>query len=365
VTADVLARKIARRIRAEGPLSVAAFMAMALHDPRNGYYTRRDTIGAQGDFITAPEISQIFGELIGIWCISLWRELDRPDPFVLAELGPGRGVLMADLLRAAASAPDFRRALRLHLVEASAALRSEQDMRLAEFRPVWVSRIEELPDGPMLLVANEFLDALPIRQFVRRAVDWSERMVTLDGENHFVFVDEPPNPVATALVTAPHRTSAQLGSVIEICPAALALAAGLGARFERERGAALFIDYGYFPSAPGATLRALRRHRSIPVLTAPGTADLSAHVDFAAFAAAARAGGADICGPEPQGRYLTALGARVRLAALCANATPTRRQALERGVERLLDPGEMGTLFKAMALLSPGLPAPAGFEHGA
>jgi NADH dehydrogenase [ubiquinone] 1 alpha subcomplex assembly factor 7 len=165
---DRLGQKIARRIRTEGPISVAAYMAMVLHDPVEGYYARRDPIGAQGDFITAPEISQVFGELIGLWCAVVWRQLGRPDPVILAELGPGRGVLIGDLLRAAATMPDFYRALRLHLVEASAHLRAEQQERLAQFGPVWVPRFEDLPDGPMLLVANEFLDALPIRQFVRR-----------------------------------------------------------------------------------------------------------------------------------------------------------------------------------------------------
>src|SRR5262249_9314117 len=190
---DALGRKIARRIRAEGPLSVAAYMAMALHDPEDGYYARYAPIGAQGDFITAPEISQVFGELIGLWCVVVWRQLGRPDPVNLVELGPGRGVLMSDLLRAAATVPDFRRALRLPLVETSAPLRAAQEERLAQFAPVWVPRFEDLPDGSMLLVANEFLDALPIRQFVRHGAHWSERMVTLDRGNRFVFVEGPPS----------------------------------------------------------------------------------------------------------------------------------------------------------------------------
>jgi NADH dehydrogenase [ubiquinone] 1 alpha subcomplex assembly factor 7 len=360
--ADALRRKIAQRIRAEGPLSVAAFMAVALHDPKEGYYARCDPIGKHGDFITAAEISQIFGELIGLWCVHMWRELGRPDPIILAELGPGRGVLMADLLRAAGTAPDFCRALRLHLVEASAVLRAEQEKRLAQFRPVWAERFEALPDGAKLLVANEFLDALPIRQFVRGGVDWCERMVALDEENRFVFVDGPESPAATLLVPAGLRDSIRQGAVLEICPAALALAAGLGACLSRGRGAALFVDYGYFPSAPGPTLRALQRHKPVPVLAEPGTADLSAHVDFAAFAEAGRLGGADIWGPVPQRRFLKALGVEPRLAALCDRATATQRQALQSGVGRLLDPGEMGTLFKAMALTSPGLPPPPGFE---
>jgi SAM-dependent MidA family methyltransferase len=294
----------------------------------------------------------------------VWRQLGRPDPVILAELGPGRGVLIGDLLRAAAIVPDFQRALRLHLVESSAPLRAEQEKCLARFGPIWVPRFEDLPDGPMLLVANEFLDALPVRQFVRRGLRWSERMVTLDNEDRFVFVEGPPSPIARLLIPEGLRDSAQQGAVVEICPAALALAAALGARFSRQAGAALFTDYGYFPSAPGPTLRALHRHRAVSVLSSPGTADLSAHVDFAAFAEAARAGGAETHGPVPQARLLAALGAPERATTLRAGATAGQQRALDSGVERLLDPGGMGTQFKAIALISPRLPPPPGFDTG-
>jgi NADH dehydrogenase [ubiquinone] 1 alpha subcomplex assembly factor 7 len=360
---EAITQKIARRIRAEGPLTVAAYMAMALHDPVGGYYARRGPIGAEGDFTTAPEISQIFGELIGLWCAEQWRRMGRPDPVVLAELGPGRGVLMHDLLRAAGIVPGFHTALRLYLVEASPRLGVEQERRLGHARPVWVTRIEDLPGGPMLLIANEFLDALPIRQFVRGEAHWSEHMVALDPESsgdRLVFIDGPESPAATLLVPASLRHSAP-GTIVEICPAALSVAGALGARFAREPGAALFFDYGYFPSRPGPTLSAVRQHRPVSAIAAPGTADLSAHVDFAAFAEAARAGGAATHGPVPQGRFLLALGAELRLAALSARASPSQRQALESGVKRLLDPGAMGDLFKVMALLSPQLPSPAGF----
>jgi NADH dehydrogenase [ubiquinone] 1 alpha subcomplex assembly factor 7 len=337
-------------------------MAIALHDPEGGYYARPDLIGASGDFTTAPEISQIFGELIGLWCAELWDRMGRPEPVILAELGPGRGVLMADLLRAANSLPEFRRAVRVLLVEASPALRGEQQTRLCRARPEWVSRIEEIPDGPMLLVANEFLDALPIRQFVRGAEGWSERMVGVDPEDRLVFVDGPATPTARLLVPEGLGGGAP-GTIAEVCPAALAVAGTLGARFERQPGAALFIDYGYFPAMPGPTLRAVQRHRPVSALAAPGTADLSAHVDFAAFTEAARAAGAEIHGPVSQGCFLTALGAGLRLATLVAQAAPAQRQALETDLKRLLDPSEMGDLFKAVALVSPGLPSPAGFDR--
>jgi NADH dehydrogenase [ubiquinone] 1 alpha subcomplex assembly factor 7 len=362
LSACALGQKIARRIRAEGPLSVAAYMAMALHDPDDGYYARREPIGAQGDFITAPEISQVFGELIGLWCALVWRRLGGPDPVTLAELGPGRGVLMSDLLRAAATVPDFRRALRLHLVETSTPLREAQQQRLALFAPIWVPRFEDLPEGPLLLIANEFFDALPIRQFVRRDPHWSERMVALDSENRFVFTEGPVSPVTRLLLPNGLRDSAEEGAIVEVSPIAVALATAIGARFSRHSGAALVIDYGYLQSALGATVRALRRHRAVPELAEPGTADLSAHVDFAAFAQAARNGGAEVYGPVPQTRLLTALGVVERAAALRAAAGPSQQQALDRGVERLIDPDGMGTLFKAVALVSPGLPAPPGFD---
>jgi NADH dehydrogenase [ubiquinone] 1 alpha subcomplex assembly factor 7 len=355
-----LAARIAGRIRREGPLSIAAFMAMALHDPESGYYTRHDPLGRAGDFITAPEISQIFGELIGLWCADLWQRIGKPDPVILVELGPGSGALTLDFLRAAATLPEFRRALNLYLVEASPVLRTVQQRRLGAANPVFVASIDDLPPGPLLLVANEFLDALPIRQLVRGRSAWSERVVTLDGANRLVFAEGREDPAANLLVPAALRALPP-GTIVEICPAAAALAASLGERLMREPGAALFVDYGYFPTAPGPTLAAVRRHAPAAVLDDAGSADLSAHVDFAAFAAAARAAGAIVHGPVAQGRFLAARGAEARRRAMSARATPAQRALLDSGLERLLDPAQMGNLFKALALTSPGLPAPAGF----
>jgi len=360
MSAEIVA-KIARRIRAEGPLTVAGFMAIALHDPDGGYYATRNPIGGKGDFTTAPEISQVFGELIGLWCADLWQRMGQPNPVIVAELGPGRGVLSSDLLRAAATVPGFHRALRLYLLELSAGLRHEQEVRLRDAQPLWATQISDLPEGPMLLVANEFLDALPVRQFVRGSKHWSERMVGLDPAGDLVFVDGPETPAATVIVPQSLRSSAP-GTIVEVCPAALALAAGLGARLVRGPGAALFIDYGYRSSAPGSTLRAVSRHSSIGVLVKPGCSDLSAHVDFGAFSEAARAAGADTYGPVTQGRFLHALGAKARLATLNLRASPAQRRELESGLRRLMDPSEMGDLFKAVALASPGLPRPAGFD---
>jgi NADH dehydrogenase [ubiquinone] 1 alpha subcomplex assembly factor 7 len=358
-----VAANIARRIESDGPLSVAAFMALALHDTEGGYYAAAQPIGARGDFITAPEVSQIFGESVGVWCALVWERLGCPNPVVLAELGPGSGTLMADLLRAAVAMAAFRRALGLHLVEVSPVLGAEQQRRLGFADPVWHDRIDDLPAGPVLLVANEFLDALPIRQLIRRDSGWGERMVALDDRRRFVFVDGPAHSALALLVPPRLRDAAPHGAIFEICPAALALASWLGTRLAEQPGAALFIDYGRVQSATGASLRAVRRHRPAAVLEMPGAADLSADVDFGAFAEAARGGGAAVYGPVPQRRFLEALGASKRLGTLVNRAASAQRQALESGLERLLDPAQMGTLFKAMALMSPDQPAPPGFDR--
>lgn len=358
-----LARLLAQRIRAAGPLTVADFMQEALLHPRYGYYTTRDPLGARGDFITAPEVSQVFGELVGLWCADAWDKMGRPGDVILAELGPGRGTLMADALRALKAVPDLGRALTLHLVETSPVLRRSQAASLAGASPSWHDSIAQLPEGPLILIANEFLDALPVRQLVRGANAWHERLVSLaaDGETLAFALD--PAPSAAAALLPRSLATAPEGSLAEIRPAALALAAALGARLARQGGVALFIDYGYFPSAAGDTLQALRRHRRHEVLEDPGEADLTAHVDFAAFADAARQAGARTWGPEPQGAFLAALGLAERATALLARASAAQIETIESGCRRLIDPDEMGTLFKALALAAPPLPAPAGFAE--
>lgn len=323
------------------------------------YYASRDPLGAKGDFITAPEVSQIFGELIGLWCVDLWQRMGQPTPFLLAELGPGHGTLMADALRGARMVPEFGYALRLHLVERSKMLRQKQAEQLGAFTPEWHDGLDTLPSGPMLLIANEFLDALPIRQFECRGGTWRERRITLDagGESLTFTLDPGPSPLAIHLPPAPD------GAAAELSPAVTALGQALGARLAIEGGAALFIDYGYFPSAPGDTLQAVRRHQPHAVLDAPGSADLTAHVDFATFAAAAAASGAAVFGPVTQGTFLKSLGLAARRNALVRNATTEQAQAIDTGCRRLIDPAAMGTLFKVLALGQEGAAAPAGFSQ--
>ena len=364
MTQPALATRLARHIRAHGPMTVAAFMAVALHDPEAGYYANRQPLGAAGDFVTAPEVSQIFGEIVGASCAECWARMGRPAPVVLAELGPGRGTLMSDLLRAAATAPGFRAAVRLALVEASPILRREQHQRLAEFNPTWVDTLDDVPDGPLLLVANEFLDALPIRQLVRGRAGWAERMVAADEAGRLCLVDGAEGQALSLLVPEARRDAAA-GAIVELCPAATTLAAVLAERLVRQPGAAWFIDYGYADGSPGATLAAVGQHRAAGILESPGDADLSAHVDFAAFAEAARTAGAAVHGPVTQRDFLLRLGAAERHALLRHRATPAQRAGLDAGYRRLIDPEEMGTLFKVLAVTSPNLPPPEGFGDGA
>lgn len=351
----VLAERLARRIGAQGPLPLADFMAEA----NAAYYARGQAIGAAGDFITAPEISQVFGELIGLWAAVAWRRMGGPEPVRLVELGPGRGTLMADLLRATAAVPGFRAAIDLHLVETSPALRARQAEALAGAAATWHDTLAEVPDGPLLLVANEFFDALPIRQFQRTPDGWRERLVGL-GEAGFRFVlgeavGTPPLPAAVAKGAPP-------GAIAETCPAALEIAAAIGARIRTQGGAALIVDYGSVRSAPGDSFQAVRRHAYHAPLGEPGAADLTAHVDFEALANAAAAGGARPDGPETQGLWLRRLGIGARADALIANADARQRQAIASGVRRLIDAAEMGTLFKVLGLAHPALPTLPGFE---
>jgi NADH dehydrogenase [ubiquinone] 1 alpha subcomplex assembly factor 7 len=356
---------LSRRIRATGPLTVAEFMTEALHHPRLGYYATRDPLGTAGDFITAPEVSQIFGELIGLWCAEVWAQMGRPDPVLLVELGPGRGTLMADALRALAVAPDFRHALRVHLVETSPTLRAAQAKALAAAAPIWHERLDAVPAGPLLLIANEFLDTLPIRQFERRDGGWHERCVGLTPDGSTLAFALEHATSAAAVLISPRFVASPEGGVVEICPAAERLANDVSTRLTIDGGAALFIDYGRIGSAYGETLQAVRRHRYHPVLEAPGSADLTAHVDFQAFTDAARAAGTRICGPVTQADFLRSLGIELRAQRLVAAASAEVGATIRSGLRRLIDGDEMGTLFKVLALTDPTLPMPAGFPAGA
>ena len=358
---NALARRIAGRIAEEGPLPVSQFMAAALGDPEGGYYVRGDPIGAQGDFITAPEVSQMFGELIGLWCAAVWQSMGAPDPVTWIELGPGRGTLAADALRAVSkTAPTFAAAADIHLVETSPVLREHQRTALpAGTTPTWHETVEDVPVGPILVVANEFFDALPIRQYVKSAEGWRERCIGLAGDGQrFAFADVPCPPPDLP----PALASAHDGAVVEVCEAGVAITGAIGERVARDGGAALVIDYGHARSAPGDTLQAVRRHAFADVLDRPGETDLTTHVDFEALGNAATAAGARVFGPVPQGVFLGRLGIEARAATLARGADADQTTAIHSALRRLAHPREMGLLFKVLAITGTVLGPPPGFD---
>ncbi|QFU18150.1 class I SAM-dependent methyltransferase [Microvirga thermotolerans] len=320
------------------------------------YYATRDPLGQAGDFTTAPEIGQMFGELIGLWMLEVWNGMGRPGGLRLVELGPGRGTLMADLLRAARLMPDFLAAASVHLVETSPALRERQGetLRSAPVPVSWHDRLEEVPEGPTLLVANEFFDALPVRQYVATERGWCERLIGLEGDALAFGLRPEPEP---ALGTPP-----RLGAVLEWPAAGIAAAQGLARRLARQTGAALLIDYGYWGPAFGDTLQAVKGHAYADPLADPGEADLTTHVDFHRIAAAAAGEGLRIHGMATQGDFLQALGIAARTAALKRRATPAQAEGLDRALERLTGrgPEAMGELFKVLALSHPSLEAVPG-----
>ena len=335
---------IAERPAAESPVAerLDRFMARA----NAIYYASHDPFA---DFTTSPEIGQVFGEIVGLWAAVVWQSLGCPAPVVLAEAGPGRGTLMADALRAIHRAvPAFGAALKVHLIETSPRLRAVQAARIPG--AVWHGDLASVPDAPLILLANEFLDALPIRQFVRRGDGWTERFVA-GGE----WTERP----ADARDVPPGRTAAE-GDIVELNEPARGFAAAVAARLCRQAGAALFLDYGPARSAAGDSLQALADKRPVHPLAVAGSADLTAHVDFADLAAVARASGAAVQGPETQGAFLSALGLFQRTERL-ARSQPAQASTLMQAARRLADPGEMGQLFKVLALRSPGTPALPGF----
>jgi len=357
-----LEREIRGIIQRRGPMPVADYMSLALSQPKHGYYRRGDPLGVAGDFITAPEISQIFGELIGLWCTATWQQMGAPDHFRLVELGPGRGTLMADALRAATAVAGFLDAAHIHLVETSPALKACQQDALAGHNVTWHEELAAVPEGKLILVANEFFDALPVEQWVQSATGWRRRCVGVDrAGGDLSFVLSTINEDGAPNIPEPVR-GAPLGAVFEVCPEGLALAGAIGARLKGVAGGALVIDYGAAESAPGDSLQAVRDHAYHPVLRDPGDADLTAHVDFASLAQVARQAGAQCFGPVIQGDFLARLGLGPRMERLAGGATSDQARDILAGGRRLVEPQAMGTLFKVLALTAPGQPAPAGFE---
>lgn len=354
-----LGDRILRQIAAAGPIGVADYMALCLFDPDHGYYTTREPFGAQGDFTTAPEVSQMFGELLAAWLVAAWREAGAPAGAVIAEIGPGRGTMMKDMARTLARlAPDLAATARFALVETSPRLRRIQRQTLDGAGPAfaWHDTAATLPAGPLFVAANELFDALPVRQFVKTAAGWRERVVGIGEDGTLAFMAgaaglDPGLLPAQAAAAAP-------GTIAELAPAREALMETLARRLAEHGGAGLFVDYGYVGPALGDTLQALRRHRYDDVLAAPGEADLTSHVDFAPLAAVARRCGLDV-EIAGQGDFLLGLGLLERAGALGAGQDEAGRERIRAAVERLAGPEEMGRLFKVMSVRSrrrtPGL----------
>lgn len=367
-----LKQRIIERIQSAGPMSVAEYMSLCLLDPVDGYYPTRDPLGSDGDFITAPEISQMFGEIIGLWCVQSWRDMGSPQKIHLVELGPGRGIMMMDMLRAANLDPDFIKAVRVTLIEASAALEAIQATTLADSpAPVnWAKDLSDLPPGPALIIGNEFLDCLPIRQFIQKdpfakAAGWHERVVTInpDMPDTLMFAISPQPISETVQTTLPAgHIDARTGNIIEVCPASAQILDQLKTRFNDYHGRALFIDYGPEETEFADTLQALKRHEKVGVFSDPGNTDLTARVDFAALTQIATELDLRTAGPVTQRVFLSKLGLELRAVAL-TRAKPESKEKIARQLHRLTASDEMGELFKAICFQSQGQSIPLGFRN--
>lgn len=356
-----LKQRIIKLIDLSGPISVSEYMAMCLFDPKQGYYTTREPFGAAGDFTTAPEISQMFGELVAVWLYAAWQAAGKPAAVTFAEIGPGRGTLMKDMVRTLARTdPAFVRDTTFALVETSPRLTKIQQQTLAgsPARFSWHDTIATLPPAPLFIVGNELFDAVPIRQFVRMGTDWRERAITV-GENGDLAFAAGAGSIDPALLPN-DATKAHQGAIAEAAPARTALMETIAEHIARHGGAGLFIDYGHLRPGIGDTLQALRKHSHEDVLASPGEADLTSHVDFAALAASARAHGLD-AHMTTQGAFLLALGLLERAGRLGAQLGASEHDRIHGEVERLAGPNAMGELFKVIAIVPRGLAVP--FPH--
>lgn len=381
---DVIKKQIARN----GPMDTGTYLGLVLGHPKYGYYMRRDPFGTMGDFITAPEVSQMFGEVIGAWAADTWMKLGSPDSFVLIEGGPGRGTLMADMMRATKKIPGFHEAAEIHLLETSTVLRRIQAGALKGYKVKWHDTLATIPaDRKVIFISNELLDALPVRQFEKTESGWMERVVILAKDSKPRHAAQGtvelmravmPNlyapraeeesgleftlvPFAGGMAVPPELEDAKAGSIFEFSAARVSLMANVAAMIKAQGGAALWIDYGHIKSKVGDTFRAIYRHNYVHPLTFVGDADLSFHVDFAAMAKVAQEGGVRVHGPVTQGEFLKAIGIGQRAQALKANASEQRAKDIEKALQRLCDSDQMGEVFKVMGLSYGTTEAPSGF----
>ncbi len=355
----ILKDRLKRLISSTGPISVAEYMATCLFDPEAGYYTTREPFGASGDFTTAPEVSQMFGELIAVWVYAAWQALGKPVPVTLAEIGPGRGTLMVDMLRTLDRLdPSFIALARIALIEASPLLVEVQRERLAKggrAKPRWVNSVEELDQTALIIIGNELFDAIPTRQFVKTPQGWLERVVTLDDAGELVFAAGSAGIDPTLL--PPDASAAPEGMIFEVAPARSAVMDSIAHHIASNGGAGLFFDYGHLQPGLGDTLQAVRRHAFDDVLAHPGEADLTSHVDFSVLSAVAKVHGLEAVSGT-QGKFLLGMGLLERAGRIGSGASPQVQERISGEVERLAGPQEMGNLFKVLAVSSPGVKLP-------
>jgi SAM-dependent MidA family methyltransferase len=361
--ASPLLADIKRLIKTAGPMPVWRYMQLCLTHPTHGYYVSRDPLGREGDFITAPEVSQMFGELLGLWAASVWKAMGSPPQLQLIELGPGRGTMMVDALRALRVLPPLYQALSVHLVEINPVLLEKQKAALSGVRNVeWHASIDEIPRGPSIILANEYFDVLPVHQVVRREAGWHERVVEIDGNGRLAFgAAAEPMPHFDVLLP-PLVREAPVGAVFEWRPDAEIMK--IATRVRDGGGAALIIDYGHLRSDAGDTFQAIARHSFADPLKNPGLADVTAHVDFQALARAAEDVGARVHGPVPQGDFLKRLGIETRAVTLMAKATHEVSEDISEALKRLIGGGRsgMGSMFKVIGVSHPRIQTLVGLS---
>lgn len=345
---------IHEEVAMRGPMSVARYMEISLQHPLYGYYRHGDPLGLKGDFITAPEVSQMFGELLGLWLADTWHLLGKPSPFVLLEMGPGRGTLMADALRATARVEGFAEGMKLCLLESNETFREMQAEKLSAAKPVFLDDLDDLPEGPLFFIANEFFDALPIHQFAQKNGSWAERMINC-VQDRCAFTES-----SNGLGFFPSEADKDL-PFRETSPVSVAIMRLLAERLKSAGGAGLVIDYGYATPPGLSTLQAVAKHQSVDVLQDPGKVDLTAHVDFGALKQVAESAGVKVVGPDGQGSFLQGLGIDLRAEQLRRHADEAQRAEIDTALARLVSPAEMGQLFKVMGLCSDPAVVLAGF----
>ncbi len=359
----MLEEQLKSYIQTKGPVSTRAFMEACLYDPQHGYYRVGSPIGSEGDFITAPEISQMFGEMISIWTVLTWQMMGQPFPLQIVELGPGRGTLMSDLLRSLSRIHPQSETISVHLVERSDSLKTVQTQILEGFEcPIsWHRSLADVPSAPTILIANEFLDCLPIRQFIKTGSGWHERVVGLDDNGDFCF--RVGSEVPKGMIIPTRLLQAEVGSIFEFCPDFELVMKDIHRLASQHPFAGLFVDYGFEGPNIGETLQAVKLHKKVSPFMTPGEVDLTAHVDFTAFGALAVANGLKAFGPRDQGAFLSQLGIGARAEILVQSASEEQAEKLASDVVRLVAPEHMGSLFKALCITSATLDAPPPFDQ--